>query len=217
MPIGAAVMPEKFSYDGLFAAGVPEVVPGKTRHARYDFAVAYPNPDTLPLDGLADAVRSVLSREGRDLAYYTDPGGYLPLRELVAERLRVSRNMQVDPEESGADRRLWRGHIHGHPGPHRPRRHRADRGVPLPRHPALPAPLQGQRGGHQVRRGWHHPQRPRRHHPAAQGRGPQGQVPLHHPHLPEPARLDHDAGAAQEGAGSHPATRGPGVRGRLLH
>ena len=91
-------MPEKFSYDGLFAAGVPEVVPGKTRHARYDFAVAYPNPDTLPLDGLADAVRSVLDREGRDLAYYTDPGGYLPLRELVAERLRVSRNMQVDPE-----------------------------------------------------------------------------------------------------------------------
>ena len=91
-------MPEKFSYDGLFAAGVPEVVPGKTRHARYDFAVAYPNPDTLPLDGLADAVRSVLSREGRDLAYYTDPGGYLPLRELVAERLRVSRNMRVDPE-----------------------------------------------------------------------------------------------------------------------
>ncbi len=68
-------MPEKFNYDGLFAAGVPEVTPGKTRHARYDFAVAYPNPDTLPLDGLADAVRSVLSREGRDLAYYTDPGG----------------------------------------------------------------------------------------------------------------------------------------------
>ena len=57
-------MPEKFSYDGLFAAGVPEVAPGKTRHAKYDFAVAYPNPDTLPLDGLADAVRSVLVAGG---------------------------------------------------------------------------------------------------------------------------------------------------------
>ena len=43
-------------------------------------------------------MRSVLSREGRDLAYYTDPGGYLPLRQLVAERLAQSRNMQVDPE-----------------------------------------------------------------------------------------------------------------------
>ena len=91
-------MPEKFSYDGLFAAGVPEVVPGKTRHAKYDFAVAYPDPDTLPLDGLADAVRSVLAREGRDLAYYTDPAGYPELRRLVSERLARSRGMQVDPE-----------------------------------------------------------------------------------------------------------------------
>ena len=91
-------MPEKFSYEGLFAAGVPEVPPGKTRHARYDFAVAYPDPDTLPLDGLADAVRSVLAREGRDLAYYTDPAGYPELRRLVAERLARSRGMQVDPE-----------------------------------------------------------------------------------------------------------------------
>lgn len=91
-------MPDKFSYDALFAANAPEVPPGKTRHARYDFAVAYPNPDTLPLDGLADAVRSVLSREGRDLAYYTDPGGYPELRRLVAERLARSRNMTVDPD-----------------------------------------------------------------------------------------------------------------------
>ena len=90
-------MGEKFSYEGLFAAGVPEVPPGKTRHARYDFAVAYPDPDTLPLDGLADAVRSVLDREGRDLAYYTDPAGYPELRRLVAERLARSRGMQVDP------------------------------------------------------------------------------------------------------------------------
>ena len=91
-------MPDKFRYDALFAANAPEVPPGKTRHARYDFAVAYPNPDTLPLDGLADAVRSVLSREGRDLAYYTDPGGYPELRRLVAERLARSRNMTVDPD-----------------------------------------------------------------------------------------------------------------------
>ena len=150
-------MPEKFSYDGLFAAGVPEVVPGKTRHARYDFAVAYPNPDTLPLDGLADAVRSVLDREGRDLAYYTDPGGYLPLRELVAERLRVSRNMQVDPEGivlTGGSGEAISMVIQALTDPGDTV---LDRGVPLPRHPALIAPLQGQRGWHQVRRGRHHP------------------------------------------------------------
>ena len=77
---------------------MPEVTPGKTRHARYDFAVAYPNPDTLPLDGLADAARSVLSREGRDLAYYTDPAGYPELRRLVAEKLNRDRNMKVGAE-----------------------------------------------------------------------------------------------------------------------
>ena len=91
-------MPDKFSYEGLFAAGVPENPPGKTRHARYDFAVAYPNPNTLPLDGLADSVRSVLAREGRDLAYYTDPAGYPELRRLVAEKLNRDRNMKVDAD-----------------------------------------------------------------------------------------------------------------------
>ena len=89
-------MPDKFSYEGLFAAGAPETPPGTTRHAKYDFAVAYPDPDTLPLDGLAEAVRSVLAREGRDLAYYTDPAGYPELRRLVAEKLNSDRNMKVD-------------------------------------------------------------------------------------------------------------------------
>ena len=89
---------ERFSYEGLFAAGAPENPPGTTRHAKYDFAVAYPDPDTLPLDGLADAVRSVLVREGRDLAYYTDPAGYPELRRLVAEKLNRDRNMRVDAD-----------------------------------------------------------------------------------------------------------------------
>ena len=91
-------MPDKFSYEGLFAAGTPETPPGTTRHAKYDFAVAYPDPDTLPLDGLAEAVRSVLAREGRDLAYYTDPAGYPELRRLVAEKLNSDRNMKVDAD-----------------------------------------------------------------------------------------------------------------------
>ena len=60
--------------------------------------MAYPNPDTLPLDGLADSVRSVLAREGRDLAYYTDPAGYPELRRLVAEKLNRDRNMKVDAD-----------------------------------------------------------------------------------------------------------------------
>ena len=60
---------------------------------------AYPDPDTLPLDGLADALRTALEREGRDLAYYPVAAGYPPLRELVAEKLRRDRQMTVSPED----------------------------------------------------------------------------------------------------------------------
>ena len=88
-----------FNYDGLFAANAPVTTRAANRHARYDFAVAYPDPDTLPLDGLADALRTALEREGRDLAYYPVAAGYPPLRELVAEKLRGDRQMTVAPED----------------------------------------------------------------------------------------------------------------------
>ena len=37
-----------FNYDGLFAANAPVTTRAANRHAQYDFAVAYPDPDTLP-------------------------------------------------------------------------------------------------------------------------------------------------------------------------
>ena len=89
----------QFNYDSLFAERAPITTRGANRHARYDFAVAYPDPDTLPLTGLADALRVALEREGRDLAYYPVSAGYLPLRELVAEKLRRDRQMDVSPDD----------------------------------------------------------------------------------------------------------------------
>ena len=41
-----------FNYDGLFAANAPVTTRAVNRHAQYDFAVAYHDPDTLPLYGL---------------------------------------------------------------------------------------------------------------------------------------------------------------------
>ena len=58
-----------------------------------------PTPDTLPLDGLADALRVALEREGRDLAYYPVAAGYPPLRELVADKLRRDRQMDVSADD----------------------------------------------------------------------------------------------------------------------
>ena len=89
----------QFNYDGLFAANAPVTTRSANRYAKYDFAVAYPDPDTLPLDGLADALRVALEREGRDLAYYPVAAGYLPLRELVADKLRRDRQMEVSPDD----------------------------------------------------------------------------------------------------------------------
>ncbi len=89
----------QFNYDQLFAARAPITTRSENRYAKYDFAVAYPDPDTLPLDGLLESLRVALEREGRDLAYYPVAAGYPPLRELVAEKLRRDRQMEVSPDD----------------------------------------------------------------------------------------------------------------------
>ena len=89
----------EFNYEGLFAERAPITTRGANRHARYDFAVAYPDPDTLPLTGLAEALSTALEREGRDLAYYPVAAGYPPLRELVADKLRRDRQMEVTADD----------------------------------------------------------------------------------------------------------------------
>ena len=60
---------QRFSYEGLFAKNSQATTTSPAGRVKYDFAVAYPDPDTLPLDGLVDALKTALDREGRDLAY----------------------------------------------------------------------------------------------------------------------------------------------------
>ena len=88
-----------FSYDGLYSQGSIPVVRGENRHAKYDFAVAYPDPDTLPLEGLADSLRVALEREGKGLAIYPVAAGLPALREWVAEKLARDRNMTVSVDD----------------------------------------------------------------------------------------------------------------------
>ncbi len=88
----------RFSYDGLFSKDMPATPPSPFPTAKYDFAVAYPDPDTIPLEGLVDSLKTALDREGRDLAYYPDAAGLLSLRQLVAGKLARDRGMTVDPE-----------------------------------------------------------------------------------------------------------------------
>ena len=92
-------MAEQFKYGDIFSANSIEASPGSVRHSKYDFAVAYPDPDTLPLNDLIDAVKSGFEREGKDLAYYSSPSGDPELRKLVAEKLSLERNMTVTADD----------------------------------------------------------------------------------------------------------------------
>ena len=89
----------QFNYDGFFSAHAPVTARGANRNAKYDFAVAYPAPETLPLEGLVDSLKTALDREGLDLAYYPVAAGLPSLRQLVAEKLERDRNMKVDVDD----------------------------------------------------------------------------------------------------------------------
>ncbi|MCH8225874.1 MAG: PLP-dependent aminotransferase family protein [Chloroflexi bacterium] len=89
----------RFSYDALFARNSQATATSPARRVKYDFAVAFPDPETLPLDGLVDALKTALDREGKDLAYYPMATGLPALREFVAEKLTRDRAMQVTADD----------------------------------------------------------------------------------------------------------------------
>ena len=92
-------MADQFNYDSFFSDGSRDTPLGSVRHSKYDFAVAYPDPDNLPLDDLIESVRAGFEREGKDLAYYSSPAGDPELRKLVAEKLSRERNMKVTADD----------------------------------------------------------------------------------------------------------------------
>ena len=66
---------------------------------KYDFAVAYPDPESLPLDDLLESLKGALDDEGQDLAIYPHTQGYPPLREYVAQKLEDDRGITISPDE----------------------------------------------------------------------------------------------------------------------
>jgi 2-aminoadipate transaminase len=89
-----------FSYQDLFAKSAAEPRPlGAARRGKYDFAVAYPDPESLPLEGLIEGIKAALAEEGRDLALYAHRQGYPPLREFVASKLARDRNIHVSADD----------------------------------------------------------------------------------------------------------------------
>jgi 2-aminoadipate transaminase len=86
-------------FEQLLSSSAPGIRPsGELPRGKYDFAIAYPDPGTLPLDGLVDSLKQALDEEGAGLALYPDVQGYPPLREFVAAKLNVDRGMAVGPD-----------------------------------------------------------------------------------------------------------------------
>ena len=64
-------------FRSLLADHIPDGGRGaRPRRGKYDFAVAYPDPYSIPINDLEDCLRLALNNEGRDLAVYPHLQGY---------------------------------------------------------------------------------------------------------------------------------------------
>jgi 2-aminoadipate transaminase len=91
---------KSFSYEDLFVEPTPPIRKRTSvRRGKYDFGVAYPDPDFLPLEDLATSLKSGLLEDGRGLAIYPHPQGYPPLRELLAHKLAKERGIHVNSDD----------------------------------------------------------------------------------------------------------------------
>ncbi|MBH74721.1 MAG: hypothetical protein CL896_02875 [Dehalococcoidia bacterium] len=91
----------EFNYDTLYAKSAPKQPPraATVSRAKYDFAVAYPDPESLPLEELVESLQDGLTNEGKELAVYPHQMGYPPLREYVARKLARDRGMNVTADD----------------------------------------------------------------------------------------------------------------------
>ena len=87
-----------FSYEGLFSERSQDTPINSVDHAEYDFAVAYPAPETSPMDGLIGALQTAMDSRGdeiaRHMAYYPQPAGSPELREYVAWKTGIRPRLQ---------------------------------------------------------------------------------------------------------------------------
>jgi 2-aminoadipate transaminase len=101
--LGSGNMVDTFSYDTLYSEKSVDTPLNPGLHAKYDFAVAYPAPETLPLDGLIQSLQSAVDSDSTkvlaELAYYPHQLGALELREYTAQKLATDRGFTVTPDE----------------------------------------------------------------------------------------------------------------------
>ena len=89
-------------YKNLFSENLPAAVEtpaGLTADTRYVFSVTYADPDTVPYEGLSDAMRVAMEREGRDLAKYPPSQGHEGMRQWIADNLKRLRGLEAGVDD----------------------------------------------------------------------------------------------------------------------
>lgn len=90
----------KFNFTNLISQSVPNLAPpGEHIKPIYDFGVAYPDPESIPIPELIHSFSTALEEEGQNLALYPHPDGYPPLRDFVSKKLSTERNINITPEQ----------------------------------------------------------------------------------------------------------------------
>jgi 2-aminoadipate transaminase len=88
-------------YDRLFAAGLPAPSGPWKGFPPFNFVGGNNDPESVPVEGLAEAAERVIRREGRSLAIYnlgTGGLGYPGLRRFIAGKLAGQRGIDVDAD-----------------------------------------------------------------------------------------------------------------------
>ena len=92
----------KFNFDNLWSEKSTDAQRVILGHAKYDFAVAYPPFEGIPLDGLIDGLRTKVDADAQkvaiEMAYYPHVQGDESLREFTSKKLFGDRGIKCDKD-----------------------------------------------------------------------------------------------------------------------
>tara|TARA_Y100001970_G_scaffold59490_3_gene75692 strand:+ start:1457 stop:2659 length:1203 start_codon:yes stop_codon:yes gene_type:complete len=91
-----------FNFDNLWSEKSTDADRIITLHAKYDFAVAYPPFEEVPMYGLIDGLKSKvdanLEKVSKEMAYYPHVQGDESLREFTANKIASDRGIKTDKD-----------------------------------------------------------------------------------------------------------------------
>ncbi|MFL2649156.1 MAG: PLP-dependent aminotransferase family protein [SAR202 cluster bacterium] len=92
----------KFNFDNLWSEKSTDADRLLTQHAKYDFAVAYPPFEAVPMYGLIDGLKSKvdanLEKVSIEMAYYPHVQGDESLREFTANKIKNDRGIRANKD-----------------------------------------------------------------------------------------------------------------------